>query len=144
MTVSRALPREPASELAARSPDRQLGLLWGSVALALILLSPFAPRFASGLWSCPFKQLTGVPCPGCGATRAALALAELDPIHGLLHYPLPTVAWILFIGGGLVAGWRSWRRQPLPRLPNRLPVWVKIGIVGAVLANWVYSIATGV
>ena len=121
----------------------QLGVLWGAVASLLILLSPLAPMIASGLWSCPFKSLIGIPCPSCGTGRAALALARFDPIHAVVHYPLPALAWMVFIVGGLVAGWRAWRRQPLPRI-RRLPVWARILIVVAVLANWAYSIATGV
>ena len=118
--------------------------MWGGVALLLILLSPLAEVFAGGLASCPFKGLTGIPCPSCGATRAALALARLEPVHALVHYPLPAVGWIAFIGGGLAAAWRAWRGRPLPRIPGRIPVWVRIGVVGIVLANWAYSIATGV
>ncbi len=121
----------------------ELGLLWGAVASLLILLSPLAPAIASGLWNCPFKGLTGIPCPGCGTGRAALALARLDPIHALVHYPLPALAWMAFIVAGLAAGVCAWRRRPLPRI-RRLPAWARIGIVVAVLGNWAYSIATGV
>ncbi len=128
---------------ASESPDRQLGLLWGGVALSLIVLSPLAPAFATGLWSCPFKSLTDIPCPSCGTGRAALALARFAPVEALMHYPLPALAWMAFIAGGLAAGWRAWRGQPLPRI-RRLPVWVRIGAVAAVAANWAFSIATGV
>lgn len=124
--------------------DRQLGWLWGAAALSLILLSPLAPTLAGGLWSCPFKLLTGIPCPSCGTARAALALADFQPLQAVIRYPLPTVAWTLFVGGGLIAGWRAWRGLPLPRIPRRLPAWAKLGLVAAVLANWAYSIATGV
>ncbi len=125
------------------APGKHLGLLWGAVALSLMVLSPLAPMIASGLWSCPFKSLTGLPCPSCGTGRAALALARLDPVHALVHYPLPAFAWTAFIAAGLAAGWRAWRGQPLPRI-RRLPVWVRIAVVVAIAANWAYSIATGV
>ncbi len=121
----------------------QAGILWGAVAALLILLSPLAPAIASGLWSCPFKSLTGIPCPSCGTGRAALALARLDPVHALVHYPLPALAWMAFIAVGLVVGWRAGWHRPLPRI-RRLPVWARVAIVVAVLANWAYSIATGV
>src|SRR5277367_5788832 len=39
-------------------------------------------------WPCPFFHLTGIPCPGCGATRACVALlsgrwAESLRMHAL-------------------------------------------------------------
>ena len=30
------------------------------------------------LWSCPFRAVTGVPCPGCGLTTATLELLRGD------------------------------------------------------------------
>lgn len=126
--------------------SRQLALLWGAVALLLVLLSPLAAAFvgAGGLPGCPFKNLTGLPCPTCGTTRAALALAALEPVHALVHYPLPTLAWTFLVAGGLAAGWRAWRGRPLPAVPRRLPAWARLALLGAVAANWAYSIATGV
>lgn len=124
--------------------DRQLGLLWGAVAALLILASPLATTLPGGLMSCPFKGLTGIPCPTCGTTRAALALAHFEPVHALTHYPLPALGWILFLGGGLAAGWRAWRGLSLPRIPRRIPLWARLAFLGAVLFNWAYSIATGV
>ena len=29
-------------------------------------------------WSCPFLAATGIPCPGCGLTRATMALVRGD------------------------------------------------------------------
>lgn len=126
------------------APDRQLGLLWGGVALALIALSPLGRFVAGGLPVCPFKTLTGIPCPSCGTARAALALARWDPWYALTHFPLPTLAWIGLISGGLVAGILALARRPLPSLPRKLPLGVKIAIVAVVVVNWIYSIATGV
>ena len=134
---------EESGARASDSSDRQLGFLWAAVALSLVALSPLAPSFAAGLWSCPFKSLTGRPCPSCGTGRAALALARFDPMHALVHYPLPALVWTAFIAGGLIAGWRAWNGQPLPRI-RRVPVWIRVGAIVAVAANWAYSIATGV
>jgi Protein of unknown function (DUF2752) len=45
---------------------------------------------------CAFAQLFHLPCPGCGSTRAVLALVQGD-VHGLLRYnPLgPIMALLL-------------------------------------------------
>lgn len=124
--------------------NRQVALLWGGAALALVVFSPWAHVFQDSLWRCWFKSITGLPCPTCGTARAAVSLAELDVIGALRSYPLPALGWILFIGGGLgVAALALSGRTP-PAIPNRLPRWVKLSVAAAILANWMYSIATGV
>jgi len=40
-----------------------------------------------GLWSCPFATMTGLPCPGCGMTRAFLAMLRGDWATVLLFHP---------------------------------------------------------
>lgn len=37
---------------------------------------------------CPFANLTGHPCPGCGMTRAALRLVQGDLLGALRLHPL--------------------------------------------------------
>lgn len=124
--------------------DRQLGLLWGGVSLALLALSPLAPRLATAMPPCVFKLLTGLPCPGCGTTRAALALARFEPFEAFYHWPLPTLGWLVLLGGGLLAGLRVLRGRPLPALPGRLPLALRLGAVGVILLGWGWAIATGV
>lgn len=123
----------------------QLGILWGSASLFSILLSPLAPWLAerTGMF-CVVKEFTGVPCPGCGTTRAALALARFDVLGAFVSYPLQSAAWTLFIVGGLVAAAWSLSGRNLPSLPRRMPKWVFVLVVLFVLANWGYCIATGV
>lgn len=36
---------------------------------------------------CPFELLTGIPCPGCGMTRAILCLIAGNPSDALLYNP---------------------------------------------------------
>ena len=93
---------------------------------------------------CVIKTFTGVPCPGCGTTRAALALARLDVAYAFVSYPLQSLAWSFFIVGGLVAGAWSLSGRELPALPRPVPRWLFPLALLAVLVNWGYCIATGV
>lgn len=124
--------------------SRQLAFLWGAVALLLLGASPWASLACDALWDCTFKSWTGIPCPTCGTARAALALARLDVLGALGRYPLPTIAWSFLIGGGLIVGTMALLGRTPPPIPNRLPAWGRAAVVAAVLANWMYSIATGV
>ncbi len=124
--------------------SRQLALLWAAVSLILVGASPWASLFGDALWDCTFKTWTGIPCPTCGTARAALALAHFDVVGALGRYPLPTLAWIFLIGGGLAAGAMALLGRTPPRIPSRLPVWARAALVAALVVNWVYSIATGV
>ena len=68
--------------------------------LAAVLL-----LYAAGMYffkiSCPIKWLTGISCPGCGMTRAAVALLRLDFAAAFYFHPLvfflPPLAIALFI-----------------------------------------------
>lgn len=125
------------------SPGRQLGLLWGAVAAALVALSPFAARIAPALPACPFKSLTGLPCLTCGATRAALALGRFDFGAAFAVSPLAAAAWTVLIAGGLAAGIASLARLEVPEPPGNLPRALRWAVPAAVLANWAYLIWTG-
>lgn len=90
------------------------------------------------------REVTGVPCPGCGTTRAALALARLDMVHAFVSFPLQSFAWSVFVLGGLAAGAWSLSGRDLPSLPRRVPRWGVVLAALLVLANWGYCILTGV
>ena len=55
------------------------------------------------LWPCPFAELTGRPCPGCGMTRAMMAMLRGD--WGLVVRLHPFAPFFALTGGfcGLVA-----------------------------------------
>lgn len=54
---------------------------------------------------CPFLRVTGVPCPGCGMTRAALSLLQGDMQGALRHHgmvwSLPVI-YLIFLCDGQV------------------------------------------
>ena len=50
------------------------------------------------LLTCPFKQLTGIDCPGCGIQRSLIALMKGDLLTSFKLYPatLPILALFFF------------------------------------------------
>lgn len=131
-------------EDAGEPAGRQLGLVWGGAVVAAILVSPWGGVFASWMPGCLFKQLAGIPCPSCGVTRSALALARFDLVHAFAAYPLQSLAWTFFVVGGLAAGALALAGRRLPTMPRRLPWWSVALVAAVVAANWAYSIHAGI
>lgn len=56
------------------------------------LLTVIGACIALGMYSiwvgCPFRRLTGIPCPLCGMTRAVLSALRLDFSLAFNHHPL--------------------------------------------------------
>jgi uncharacterized protein DUF2752 len=67
----------PQNALAPISPvlrDRKLAfVVTGVTGVQIALVSLSLPG-----WVCPFFRLTGIPCPGCGLTRAVILLLKGD------------------------------------------------------------------
>lgn len=122
---------------------RQLGLLWGGVAAALVTLSPLGKHLAPAVPACPLKSWTGWPCFTCGATRSALALAEFDLFAALAVSPLMTLVWIVLIAGGLVAGVAALLGRGVPEPPVHVSWGWRAAVVAVVLGNWVYLVWHG-
>ncbi len=91
---------------------------------------------------CPFHALTGLPCPGCGLTRAFVCLGHGQFGRSLHWHP---VGWLVY--GVLAALWAraglTWalRRSVLPlsaRAAGRLS-WIGLAgllLVGAARIGW--------
>ncbi|OYW70538.1 MAG: hypothetical protein B7Z37_30420 [Verrucomicrobia bacterium 12-59-8] len=54
------------------------------------------------LWPCVFAEITGLPCPGCGLTRATVALVEGDWRTSWAFHPF--AAFFLLVGMLVAAG----------------------------------------
>lgn len=49
---------------------------------------------------CPIKFISGISCPGCGMTRAALSLLQLDFASAFYYHPLFPLVFVM--GGSFV------------------------------------------
>ena len=121
-------------------------LSWHISRLAVAILALFAILLLGLLWwfdpakanlpLCSFHALTGLDCPGCGATRATHEL-----LHGrllaALHYnalwvlSLPLVAYVTVSESLALAG-----RRPLPGDLSR-QTWFWVFVVAAAIAFFV-------
>lgn len=54
-------------------------------------------QWISHLGLCPIRNITGLPCPGCGMTRAFLSLAKFDLAAALEYHPLFWLIPLIFI-----------------------------------------------
>jgi hypothetical protein len=123
---------------AASREERQLAWLWGVAAACLLVLRPFWLALAPFAPACPFRSITGIPCPTCGTTRAAVALLNGRVGDALAINPLATAAGLTFLLGGLLAPAWVTLRLPIPEVPVPLPRWARAAIVAVLLASWAY------
>ncbi len=111
-----------------------LGIVWTVLVGVFVLLKPAG----SDATLCVFRNVTGLPCPTCGSSRAALAVVQGRPLEAIVFNPFVTVA------GALAIAWLTVRVGFGRRIGidlstrQRRLVWV---VIGALLgANWVYVI----
>src|SRR4051794_26787095 len=94
---------------------------------------------------CLFHLVTGIPCPGCGSTRAILQLVQGHVAAALFFNPLATLAafllavYCVYAALVLVFGWPRLRLS-VPGLWGRL---LRAAILAAIAANWWWVIAHG-
>jgi hypothetical protein len=110
-------------------------LLGGCIAVALVDPS-------SGPTVCPFRLVTGLDCPGCGATRAAhqlftghlLGAADLNL---LALVAIPLVLWGVYASLTAMLGGPRWRTLSLSA------GWLRVALVVAVVFWVVRNIPLG-
>lgn len=72
---------------------REKLLFLGILAGVLVVWMIFLP-------GCPFRNLTGIPCPGCGMSRAWWAFLRLDIREAFRQHPMfwavPVFFWLFW------------------------------------------------
>ena len=120
--------------------ERRLAILWLAAAASALALRPLWLAITPLLRPCVFRSITGFPCPSCGTTRAATAFLDGNLIAAFSANPLAAAGGLLFVVGAPLATLWAVARWSLPVLPTPLPMWVRIGAVALIAANWLYVI----
>lgn len=118
------------------------------IALPLLLL-PFGAWLVESqnmvIAQCSFKMLLGVPCMGCGATRATLNLMHGHFLEALAFQPLAIIAYLSIAVWGLSSivlyaiGW------DLQVESAKWLIWtVRVLLILAPFANWAYMVVMGI
>ena len=134
--------RRPPLRLLAKAGAPPLGAILGGIGLFGGLAVSFLHLDRLPFSVCVFKNLTGLPCPTCGSTRAVGRLFAFDLAGALAMNPLTS------LGVALIAVWavgdllllvrgRALAIEVEPRLAARL----RITLVLAFALNWIYLLA---
>jgi len=101
--------------LLRRQRTARLVILGG--VLLLLAAVGFVPLERNPMPLCAFKNLTGLPCPLCGGTRAAHALLNGDFGRAVYLNPLAFPAVLAFMLAAFVAAAELWRGRTLADWP---------------------------
>lgn len=127
-------------KLTLPAPNRTFGALdaVGLVGLVGLAVARWVPVARLPFWGCRLREATGIPCLGCGLTRAADRVSHLNLAGAWDANPLGTVAALLFALCAVAAVLHLAFRVPLPRvaLSEREAFWGRVLLGVLVLLNW--------
>ncbi|MFA5072524.1 MAG: DUF2752 domain-containing protein [Nitrospirota bacterium] len=120
----------------------EFSLVYGSITLLLLCAARF-PELHALLPSCVFQDMSGIPCPTCGTSRALISFAQGDIIHAFVHNPMVLIVvsgvllWFLYSLITLIVS--------LPRIcfefsPNEKRR-IRAGAVVFFMLNWMYLVS---
>jgi len=126
-----------------------LGAAWSLPFVLLVLFFWTTPEAAGtgtheqlGLGACRFRELFGIPCPGCGVTTSVSHFAHGEPWLALTTQPFGAVLGLLAFVLPLVATWRALRGADLSQDVLRLTR-PRFAIAAALLivGSWIYKLS---
>ena len=85
----------------------------GVATAVLSLAARTVDGFESGPIVCPFRLVTGLPCPFCGSTRAVGAVLQGDLVGSLALNPLGPLTMVLAVVALVAPRWTRTRWQAL-------------------------------
>lgn len=113
-----------------------LGILW------IAVNSMFDWRFTV----CPTKTLLGIPCPGCGTTRAAMMIIGGDLKGGIMMNPNIILIAAILVCAPFILWARLWLDKDYMKTVDH---WLKkkailYPLLAIELAIWIYNMARGI
>jgi len=121
----------------------EFGLIYGGIGLLALCAARFLPVLTF-LPSCPFNELTGIPCPTCGATRSVIHLAQGDLLSSIAVNPLISLCFAgaaLYFFYSLVTLALSFPRVDVLLIAEEKNA-ARAGAIALVFINWTYLIVT--
>lgn len=89
------------------------------LAIPLTFLITPTRFFENGPTLCPFRIITGIPCPGCGTTRAVSCIFQGDFTKAweynkliIITFPLMTMVWLKYFYNHLKIFFRNCHPEP--------------------------------
>ncbi len=110
-------------------------------AAALLVLHEWTPSDGPGFTICPLRRMTGLPCPGCGMTRALAHLAKGEWSAAIHDHPLAPL-----LAAEVALLWAAWGAAAarLARLPALVkPEVAALCHVALLVAVWLGRMAAG-
>jgi hypothetical protein len=135
LTLSRWSPAHGVGR--HRAASGAIGAIVVGAAIAAHFINPTRDQW---LPKCPFHELTGLWCPGCGSTRAAVSLSHGNLVEAFRHNVLflPALAALVWVWAAYAlrsfvpsTSEHAWARNPLTRLKH--PQY----LLAVILAFWV-------
>jgi len=120
-------------------------MIWGPMVFIFLIFVFLNRHFAGLIPQCIFHEFTGVPCLTCGATRSVVSLAEFHPLASFLFNPMVPIFLIGLLLLSLLAAVETISGLKLKMEFNGAERrGLRIIIIAAILANWVYLIIAGI
>lgn len=85
---------------------------------------------------CPLRAMTGIPCPFCGGTTAAVEVGRFDLAGALRVNPVVVFTAAVIIAMPVVIGLRTARHVGWPAAPAKRTIYLALASAVAVSELW--------